>query len=581
LSTTSTEKNTELLLRRAAALHTDSNKDGTFPRPDVLTGLAVSLGEALQQANMRLIELGAENQALGAENQVVRAEKEMLDEEIKKLSGHIRALTEQNRALSAQVETLTQPTGENETDQRQYRDLFEYAPDAYLITDTEGVILEANPSAASLLHTRRRELAGTKLMTFVSPADQALFWSLLTRARQVQDLGLGIQPRGKTRLDTAITLSTILDEQGQPIRMHWLVRDVTERRRAMQALNASERRFRKIFDDANLGILLVDSQSRIARANRAMQKIIGDSEEAMLHRYVFEYAHPDDVAIWQAAAQSLLAGEQNLYRYETRYLHRNGSLMWAALSITLLHDDPDSPPFILVLAENITGEKQAAAELAEMRRRLLESGEADRLRLAQELHDGPMQDLYGTVFRAADFLEQVSDPAEQTRLKEVQEMVRIVANRLREICAELRPPTLSNLGLEKAIRSHAERLQEQMPGLEIQLNLSEDGQSLPAHTRLAFFRIYQECIANTVRHAQATRVMVAFHAGEEQAELDIWDNGQGFELPEKWVDLLRGGHSGLAQVAERVQALGGTLKIETRPGGGTLVHVSAPVVEFG
>jgi PAS domain S-box-containing protein len=348
----------------------------------------------------------------------------------------------------------------------------------------------------------------------------------------------------------------------------------------MQALNASERRFRTIFDEANLGILLVDSQSRIIRANRAMQKMVGDPEDAMLHHYVYEYAHPDDVAIWQAAAQSLLAGEQNLFRYETRYLHRDGSLMWAALSIALLHDNPDDPPFILVLAENITGEKQAAAELAEMRRRLLESGETDRLRLAQELHDGPMQDLYGTVFRVADFLEEVSSPSEQTHLKEVQEMVREVANRLREICAELRPPTLANLGLEKAIRSHAERLQEQVPGLEIQLNLSKDGLSLPAHTRLAFFRIYQACVANTIRHAQATRMMVAFHAGGEQAELDIWDNGQGFELPEKWVDLLRDGHSGLAQVAERVQAMGGTLKVETRPGGGTLVHVSAPVEEF-
>jgi PAS domain S-box-containing protein len=580
LSTTPTEQNTELLLRRAAALRTDTNKDATIPRPDVLTGLAISLGEALQQANMRLQALGAENQALGAENQALGAENQALEVEIKRLSTQIRALTEQNRALSTQIEALSQRSGENETHQRHYRDLFEFAPDAYLITDTDGVILEVNPSAAALLRTRRRELTGMKLIDFIFPADQALFWSLLTRARQVQDLEMGFLPRGKARLDSAITLSTILDEQGRPIRMHWLVRDVTERRRAMQALNASERRFRTIFDEANLGILLVDSQSRIVRANRAMQEMVGDTEEAMLHHYVYEYAHPDDVAIWQAAAQSLLDGEQQLLRYETRYLHRNGSLMWAALSITLLHDDPESYPFILVLAENITAEKQAAAELAEMRRRLLESGEADRQRLAQELHDGPMQDLYGTVFRAADFLDQASDPAEQARLKDVQEMVRNVANRLREICAELRPPTLTNLGLETAIRSHAERLQEQLPGLEFQLTLSKDGQVLPPHTRLAFFRIYQECIANTVRHAQATRVVVAFHSGAEQAELDIWDNGQGFELPDKWVDLLRGGRSGLAQVAERVEAMNGTLKIETRPGGGTLVHVTAPVEEL-
>ena len=69
---------------------------------------------------------------------------------------------------------------------------------------------------------------------------------------------------------------------------------------------------------------------------------------------------------------------------------------------------------------------------------------------------------------------------------------------------------------------------------------------------------------------------VAFHVSETEITLDVWDNGKGFDLPEKWVDLLRQGHYGLASIAERVQALGGTLKIETHPGGGTLIHVTAP-----
>jgi signal transduction histidine kinase len=164
-------------------------------------------------------------------------------------------------------------------------------------------------------------------------------------------------------------------------------------------------------------------------------------------------------------------------------------------------------------------------------------------------------------------------------MQEIQEMIKSVASTLRSVCGELRPPTISNLGLERAIRSHADRIQELHPELDLQLQLSNDGQTLPAHTRLAFFRIYQQCMANVLRHAHAKRVVVAFHLTEQEVTLDIWDNGKGFTLPGKWVDLLREGHYGLAGIAERVQALGGTLKIDTRPGAGTLVQVEAPRVK--
>jgi signal transduction histidine kinase len=83
-------------------------------------------------------------------------------------------------------------------------------------------------------------------------------------------------------------------------------------------------------------------------------------------------------------------------------------------------------------------------------------------------------------------------------------------------------------------------------------------------------------MANILRHAQASQVIITFQMEGPQITMDVWDNGRGFTLPEKWVDLLRAGHYGLAGIAERVQALGGKLHIETKPGAGTLVHVTAP-----
>jgi signal transduction histidine kinase len=70
--------------------------------------------------------------------------------------------------------------------------------------------------------------------------------------------------------------------------------------------------------------------------------------------------------------------------------------------------------------------------------------------------------------------------------------------------------------------------------------------------------------------------MVAFRVDDDDITLDVWDNGKGFVPPAKWVDLVREGHYGLAGIAERVQALGGTLNVESKRGTGTLVHVVAP-----
>jgi len=403
--------------------------------------------------------------------------------------------------------------------------------------------------------------------------------TLLTRLQRMKDIELTILPRGMARergLDTSLTLSTFFSETGRPVLLHWQLRDITERRQAMAALNASERRFRAVFNEASLGIVLLDMDGNIIRSNRAIQEMVGYSEQELYNRPLSELACPDDAPLGNAWIM-LRENRQGRFAIENRLRRRDGQYFWTGISLSALCNEQGQAQHVVAMVENISAEKQAAAELAEMRRRLLENGESERLRLAQELHDGPTQDLYAAAFRASNFSDQITDPAQQETLKELQFMLKGVANTLRDIVGELRPPTIANLGLERAIRSHAERLQEQHPSLELKLHLTRDGQTLPPHTRLAFFRIYQQCLSNIIRHAQASQAVISFHVNEDEATLDIWDNGKGFHLPAKWVDLLREGHYGLAGIADRVQALGGTLNVETQPGSGTLVHVSAPI----
>jgi signal transduction histidine kinase len=114
------------------------------------------------------------------------------------------------------------------------------------------------------------------------------------------------------------------------------------------------------------------------------------------------------------------------------------------------------------------------------------------------------------------------------------------------------------------------------PKLTFELDLAKDRQTLPENVRLALFRIYQNGISNVLRHAQAKNVNVRFAFDDEQIMLDIRDDGKGFDVPRRWIELVRQGQLGLAIAAERVEAIGGSLKIESQPGAGTLVSAFVP-----
>ena len=130
--------------------------------------------------------------------------------------------------------------------------------------------------------------------------------------------------------------------------------------------------------------------------------------------------------------------------------------------------------------------------------------------------------------------------------------------------------------MEKAIRSHADHFQENHPEIVVQLDLMKDGKSLPEQSRLGLFRIYQQLLSNVIRHAGANRLIIRLHLDDECVTLEVEDNGCGFDVPRKWIDLVRNGHFGLVGASERAEALGGRLEIESQPGKGALVRAVIP-----
>lgn len=230
------------------------------------------------------------------------------------------------------------------------------------------------------------------------------------------------------------------------------------------------------------------------------------------------------------------------------------------------------------LEREIAERKRIAAELAETQQRLSESREAERLHLAQELHDGPVQDLYGVRFQIGELVEAPNDLAiNRAGLADAQISIQSVIGTLRDICGELRPPALVPFGLEVALRSHAAHFQKMHPDLTVTLDLSPDGLALPERVRLTLFRIYQQVLNNVVQHAHASAVLVRLVVDAEQIELTIHDDGCGFLVPPSWLELARQGHMGLLGVAERAESIAGQLEVLSAVGDGTVVRVVVPI----
>ena len=212
-------------------------------------------------------------------------------------------------------------------------------------------------------------------------------------------------------------------------------------------------------------------------------------------------------------------------------------------------------------------------EAAEVQRRLGEAREAERRRLARDLHDGPIQDLLSANLQLSVAAQALAAEASRSDLAAAQATLSQVGGALRAVCGELRPPALGPFGVGAALRSHVRGLADAHPGVVFTTTLDADGQALPEDVRLGLFRIAQEALANAVRHAAPQHVHVAFALDAEAATLSVRDDGAGFAVPARPLEGARGGHYGLLGMHERAAQLGTALGVSSAPGRGTTVRV--------
>jgi PAS domain S-box-containing protein len=243
--------------------------------------------------------------------------------------------------------------------------------------------------------------------------------------------------------------------------------------------------------------------------------------------------------------------------------------------VSLLQAFADQAALALENARLYQDEQEARAALRRLSRRLMEVQEAERRRLAFELHDEIGQSLTALKLNL-QLAEASSQGPTVTRLRDGIELADHVLEQVRSLSLDLRPSLLDDLGLSAALRWYVPQ-QAKRAGIAARVTADIGEDRLPAPIETACFRVVQEAVTNVLRHAHASQVVVDVQAFPDRIELWIEDDGAGFDVAAARRDGHGGRSLGLLSMEERVSLVAGELSIDSLPGRGTRIHVTCPL----
>ena len=353
---------------------------------------------------------------------------------------------------------------------------------------------------------------------------------------------------------------------------------------ALKALRVSESRYRRLFETAQDGILLLNADTaQIEDVNPYLINMLGYSHVEFLGKKLWEVGAFADIAKNKEIFEELQA--KGYVRYEYLPLRTKDGTLIEVEFVSNTYDC-EGIGVIQCNIRDITVRKQAERELAENKAHLhqltifLQSArEDDRAHFARELHDQLGQNL--TALRIdfnglANHLA-TNDAAVTSRLAAIDRIIDSTVDATRLICEELRPGMLDDLGFEAAISSYARNFTKQY-GVPCDLLLDSEDYGLDKLLSTSIFRIVQESLTNIARHARASHAMVALQARGDDLMLTIADDGCGISATptgerRTYVERRTFGMLGMR---ERVTMLGGRIEIDSAPGRGTHIEVSIP-----
>lgn len=488
--------------------------------------------------------------------------------------------------LEMQNEALRQSQVALEESRDRYADLYEFAPVGYIALAPNGLIAEINLTGAALLATERTKLLQRRFAALVTAADGERWTRHYLGVRQHKRQGiveLALQRGDGTLLDAQLSCSVRM--LGSDATALWIaMTDIGARKRAEQEREHGRRRIESLMRNASDCIVMFGADDAIIDVSDSCLDTYGYTRDEMLALRVAELRAPEVDAARQALPPATASGAP---AYQTWHRHKDGSRFPVQVGTTRIEVD-GSRYYQMIVRDISAHERQreamenglaiAARRLNELSRHLIEAQEDARRRLASELHDHTSANLAAILINLGSIdaeLSPTATPDLAERLADTRALVEDTDASIREISADLRSPLLDYAGLAAAVEAYALRYTRRT-GIAVRVKCAQAATRLTPALESLLFRIFQESLTNSLKHAQAKAINVDIEFAARNVVLTIADDGIGFD-PERVGSGSGGVGMGLLNMREMAEFAGGQLSVSARPGAGTRVEARISV----
>lgn len=473
--------------------------------------------------------------------------------------------------------------------------LLDNVVEAVIAIDEQGSIESFNRAAERIFGYAAAEVIGKNVKVLMPQPHRDQHDHYIENHRQTgikKIIGIGREVEGQRKDGSLFPLHLAVSEfYLDSERMYiGLLRDLTESKRAQEKLLSEHHFNQAVLDQVREGISVYDRDLRLIAWNQFMEELTGRKYEDVAGAHLYDIypslrAHEAHLSIQRALAGETLSSAEPLGRIRgtTTFLAPglradevdNPSAAWTQTTWAPYRDQSGNITAAIVTVADVTDllrrrdrSMRQAEQLRQLSSHLEGSREAERMRIAHELHD----ELAGLLTAIKLDLNRMtqSKTGDTARIESLLELTNAAVKSTRRIINDLRPPALDQLGLWSALEWLGNDVANRT-GLTVETDIAPDLESLaltPAAS-ISIYRIVQEALNNAVRHAEASLLRIRAWRRNDELFLQVIDNGKGIDDKAR----SKQGHWGLIGMNERAISHGGNLSIDSTVGHGTTVQL--------